>query len=404
MANNRSRALFYTIFDIQFTGINTDDRLVEIGLLQMDHRGHIIREYETLLNPERPINNAALHGISEGMVENAPTFEEVAETVEDFITKTDYLFAFNLPLKWRMLGYAFMHTRRPIPQTQAQCLQAFIRRVAPQSPRKLKDICTSHGVSLFNPHRSLPRVQALAKVLDQYLGELPQGESQFHRSALQELPLSQAYTREQSEDESLARAPILERLTSGLHGSTENPSFDAYFELLDLVFADSILEPQEALALFQRAAELGMSRKDTDAAHERYVQGLLQVAYQDGYYTEMEAEHLEAVARALKVEDVVRDNSAEVLPLYPRDLRGKVVALSGAPRGRLGGQRVNRKRFAELVREAGLEYRSEVTPETDYVVFEEADASCDKLRAAKTHQVTLVSEQVFWNWLGIQVL
>ena len=396
--------MFYTIFDIQFTGINTDDRLVEIGLLQMDHKGNIIREYETLLNPQRPIPNAGLHGISDAMVENAPTFEDVAETVEDFLTKTDVLFAFNLPLKWRMLGYAFMHTRLPIPNTQAKCLQAFLRRVAPSSPRKLKDICTAHGVSLFYPHRSLPRVQALAKVLDQYLDELPQGESRFHKSSLQELPLSQAYTREQSQEESLARAPILERLTSGLNGSTENPSFDAYFELLDLVFADSILEPQEALALFQRAAELGMSRADTDAAHERYVQGLLPVAYQDGYYTEMEAEHLEAVARALKVEDVVRDSSAEVLPLYPRDLRGKVVSFSGSPRGRLNGERISRKRFTELAEGAGLEVRSEVSADTDYVVFEDAESDCDRLRAAKKHQVTLVSEQVFWNWLGIQVL
>ena len=400
----RLRPVYYTIFDIQATGVNSDDRLVEIGLLQIDRRGDIIREYETLLQPNREIPNSSVHGITEAMVEGAPTFLDVWETINEYLSKTDLLLAFNLPLKWRMLGYAFIQASLPIPSTRAECLQSFFRKVSPGSLRKLKDICTAHGVSLFTPHRSLPRVQAIAKVLYQYLDDLPQGDSKFHRSALMSLPSGEAYTREQSQEESRARAPILERLTSGLNGNADSPSFDAYFELLDLVFADSILEPQEALALFQRAAELGRSQDDAALAHERYVQGLLQVAYQDGYYTEMEAEHLESVARALKVEEVVRDKTADVLPLYPRDLKGKTVAFSGTPRGRLNGQRVTRKQFAELVQKSGVEYRPAVTPELDFLVFEDQEADNEKLRTAKRHKVTLVSEQVFWNWLGIQVL
>jgi DNA polymerase-3 subunit epsilon len=396
--------VYYTIFDLQATGVNSDDRLVEIGLLQMDHRGDTVRKFETLLRPERDIPNSSVHGITETMVEGAPLFSEVADTVYEFMSKTDLLLAFNLPLKWRMLGYAFMHASLPIPKTRAECLLNFFRRVAPNSPRKLKNICTTHGVSLLAPHRSLPRVRAIAKVLHDYLDELPQGESRFNRSTLENLPSGMAYTREQSQEESLARAPILERLTSGLNGATDRPSFDAYFELLDIVFADSILEPQEALALFQRAAELGMSQEDAAVAHERYVQGLLQVAYQDGYYTEMEAEHLEAVARALKVDEVVRDKSADALPLYPRDLKGKKVSFSGTPRGQLDGRKVTRKQFADLAEKSGVEVRSTVTADLDYLVFEDQEADCDKLRAAKVHKVCLVSEQVFWNWLGIQVL
>jgi DNA polymerase III subunit epsilon len=405
LCRQRVLPVYYTIFDIQSTGVNSDDRLVEVGLLQMDHRGDIIREYETLLQPNRDIPNSSIHGITESMVEGAPTFLDVSETINEFLSKTDLLLAFNLPLKWRMLGYAFMHESLPIPSTRAECLLSFFRNLVPNAPRKLKNLCVSHGVSLFTPHRSLPRVQAIAKVLYQYLDDLPQGESRFHRSTLQNLPSGLAYTREMSQEESRARAPILERLTSGLNGRADSPSYDAYFELLDLVFADSVLEPQEALALFQRAAELGMSQEDASNAHERYVQGLLQVAYKDGYYTEMEAEHLESVAKALKVEEVVIDKSADALRLYPRDLKGMTVSFSGTPRGRINGQKVTRKQFAELVKKSGVEYRSKVTPEMDYLVFEDQEAAdCEKLQAAKKHRVALVSEQVFWNWLGIQVL
>jgi DNA polymerase-3 subunit epsilon len=193
----------------------------------------------------------------------------------------------------------------------------------------------------------------------------------------------------------------LERLTSRLPRSSRGAAFDAYYELLDDVFADSVLEAKEALSLFLLAAELGMSQEDTQRAHRAYLQGLLQVAYQDGYYTEMEAEHLEAVARALQVDELVLSESGEKLPLYPRDLKGKRVCFSGSARGMLDGRTVTRARMKELAEAAGLSVDQVVTEKTDFLVVTEPEAESGK--ALNTKRVSEVREQVFWNWLGIQV-
>lgn len=178
---------------------------------------------------------------------------------------------------------------------------------------------------------------------------------------------------------------------------------ERYFQLLDDVFADSVLEHHEALALFQKASELGMSRDGVRSAHERYVQALLRVAYLDGYYTEMEARHLEAVARALEVDELVLDDGVEPLALYPRDLRGKSFCFSGQPQGRIADQPLRTTELAELAEKAGLQLQPRVDKNTDFLVVSGSRPGPEVERAQEL-KVPLVSEQVFWNWLGVQVL
>src|SRR4051812_18797104 len=78
----------YAIVDIETTGGNAGgSRITEIAIIL--HNGTIITErWETLINPEKeiPLPIFALTGISNGMVRNAPTFDEVAEQIFDMLT------------------------------------------------------------------------------------------------------------------------------------------------------------------------------------------------------------------------------------------------------------------------------------------------------------------------------
>jgi DNA polymerase-3 subunit epsilon len=73
----------YTVIDIETTGGTSKfHKIIEIAIVTHDGQKPIDR-YSTLINPERPIPNfiTSLTGISNEMVEHAPTFSEVADTV-----------------------------------------------------------------------------------------------------------------------------------------------------------------------------------------------------------------------------------------------------------------------------------------------------------------------------------
>lgn len=79
------------IFDLEATGVNVgSDRIVEIAMLKVFPDGHEeFRRY--LVNPTIPIPQAviAIHGITDEMVQNEPTFKEIAGNLNAFIGNSD---------------------------------------------------------------------------------------------------------------------------------------------------------------------------------------------------------------------------------------------------------------------------------------------------------------------------
>jgi DNA polymerase III epsilon subunit-like protein len=73
------------IIDIETTGINPrNDRILEIGIIEVEN-WKIINEFSTLLNPKVKISENAykVHKISEKMLIDAPTFEEISSFIRD---------------------------------------------------------------------------------------------------------------------------------------------------------------------------------------------------------------------------------------------------------------------------------------------------------------------------------
>ena len=78
-------------FDLETTGTNVaKDRIVEISILKVFPNGN--KESHTWrVNPEMPIppSTTAIHGISNEMVENEPTFKELAHKVHELMKDSD---------------------------------------------------------------------------------------------------------------------------------------------------------------------------------------------------------------------------------------------------------------------------------------------------------------------------
>jgi DNA polymerase III subunit epsilon len=79
------------VIDLETTGVNLgSDRIVEIAIVKIMPDGSKTVKRK-LLNPEMPIpaGSSAIHGITDEMVKDAPTFKQVANELKQFIENCD---------------------------------------------------------------------------------------------------------------------------------------------------------------------------------------------------------------------------------------------------------------------------------------------------------------------------
>jgi DNA polymerase-3 subunit epsilon len=94
--------------DTETTGTDPgNDRVVQVGFIKLhpDGREELFRGTgEVLVNPERPIphESTQIHGITDEMVKDAPTFEKLADSLLEFMAGADLagynLLRFDVPL------------------------------------------------------------------------------------------------------------------------------------------------------------------------------------------------------------------------------------------------------------------------------------------------------------------
>lgn len=79
------------VFDLETTGLNiSKDRIVQIAILKIHPSGNK-EELNLLINPEMIISesNSAIHGVTNEMVKDAPTFKEAGQKIVEFIGDSD---------------------------------------------------------------------------------------------------------------------------------------------------------------------------------------------------------------------------------------------------------------------------------------------------------------------------
>jgi len=79
------------VFDLETTGLDiSKDRIVQIAILKVHPDGQK-EELNLLINPEMNISdsNAEIHGITNEMVKDAPTFKQAAKEIAEFIGESD---------------------------------------------------------------------------------------------------------------------------------------------------------------------------------------------------------------------------------------------------------------------------------------------------------------------------
>ncbi len=160
----------FSVVDVETTGTTAaDGKMIEFAAYKV-HKGKIIDQYVTLLNPGMHIPNFIrnMTGISNEMVYGAPQFKDVALQILQYLEGSVFV-AHN-----SQFDYSFVRAEMgragfdfEMPQL---CTRKLSSRIFPQLPRKALDqVCRHLGIKISGRHRAYGDARATAHLLIELL-------------------------------------------------------------------------------------------------------------------------------------------------------------------------------------------------------------------------------------------
>jgi DNA polymerase III epsilon subunit family exonuclease len=154
------------VVDIETTGLDyTREKIIEFAGVRLEN-GKIKEEFQTLINPKQHIRKSsiAIHGITEDMVADAPTEEEIMPKILEFIG--DYpIIAHNAIFDWSFINEASLRLYSKGIDNARIDSQEMFKEIYPELP--------SHGLKLMsevfktdfeNHHRAMADAYVLARI------------------------------------------------------------------------------------------------------------------------------------------------------------------------------------------------------------------------------------------------
>ena len=167
----------YVVFDIETTGLSSrNDKITEIGAVKIKD-GIITDRFSQLINPEKEIPQVVveLTGISNSLVENEPTIEEVIPKFYEF-AKDSVLVAHNAKFDISFIRREYkknnLEFKHPILDTLvlARATMTHMKRF------NLGTLCKNLGVSLVGAHRAVNDAEATAEVFIKLVDKIKREE------------------------------------------------------------------------------------------------------------------------------------------------------------------------------------------------------------------------------------
>jgi len=164
--------VIYTVFDLETTGTNAKfDEIIEIGAVKVKN-GKVIDTYQTFVKPKKNINDFTqnLTGITNEMVENARSLEEVLPEFLDFIKDT-VLVAHNADFDFGFIREALRKLyNKELEFTYIDTLR-LSRAVLKHKVKSygLSKLVEYFGVGPFNHHRAYEDAAVTAEVFNKLI-------------------------------------------------------------------------------------------------------------------------------------------------------------------------------------------------------------------------------------------
>ncbi|KTR78697.1 hypothetical protein NS234_02500 [Microbacterium oxydans] len=331
----------FAIIDVETTGLSPKkDRVVELAVVRVDHRGHVVDEWSTRFNPEGPVGATHIHGITQADVTHAPLFRDVATSIVPYISGLA-IAAHNARFDLSFLRAEFRRAGWDVPWLPAYCTLDGSHHYFPHlDRRRLVDCCWSAQVPLHDAHSALGDARATASLLRHYLqspGQMPphpallsvQHEARgvvwptgpsraplaFHTDEPARRPSGRKHTLDARPKQpalvaQLTNLSLAEVIDEGAPIGTL-----AYVETLLDALEDGVISDDEANALQDLAEMFELVEADVTAAHSALLLALAHKALDDGRVSRDERAELETIALTLRlpaklVPDLIKEADA----------------------------------------------------------------------------------------------
>lgn len=152
------------VLDTETTGLDyTRERIIEFAAVRLEN-GKIKDEFQTLINPQQHIRKSsmAIHGISEDMVKDAPTEEEILPKILEFIG--DYpIVAHNAIFDYSFLNEASWRVfNKEIPNARIDTQQMFKEVFPDLEAHGLEALTKKFKIEFTKHHRAMADTMGLA--------------------------------------------------------------------------------------------------------------------------------------------------------------------------------------------------------------------------------------------------
>lgn len=402
----------FAVVDIETTGLSPayNHRVIEVAVVLVDDDGAPVREWETLVNPQRDVTACEVHGLTAKTLYSAPSFEEIAGELASILQRrvpVAHNLAFDAPFlasEFERLGVAV-----PLEPTAGLCTMRLAGRYLPGGPRSLAACCRCAGCAHDSAHSALGDARATAQLLSRYMrldrdfvGTWGEVITQTQTNRWPSLPARECMCVTREQVAGATPEHFLARLASRTPRSELHPEANSYLELLDRVLLDREVSRHEEDELVSAAAMMGIPREDAGRLHSVYLAALGRLARADGVVTEAERDDLLLVAGllGLQPDEVDQALAHEAAPesagcdfghfcLRPGD---RIVFTGEAP----GLDREDLKYQAQVL---GLHVTGSVSGKTDLVVAADPDSLSGKARRARELGVPIVGYQSYFTML-----
>lgn len=166
----------YAIVDIETTGGHASaGSITEIAIFIHDGK-QIVQQYETLVNPGMPIPRyiQALTGITNEMVADAPSFEEVAQQVFTLLQGQIFI-AHNVNFDYSFLKFQLDAAGYKL-QSRKLCTVRLSRKVFPGFPSySLGNLCRQLNINILQRHRATGDALATVQLFERILAADTEG-------------------------------------------------------------------------------------------------------------------------------------------------------------------------------------------------------------------------------------
>jgi DNA polymerase-3 subunit epsilon len=408
----------YTVVDVETTGLSpsTNDRVVELAVVYVSHRGEIQDRWSTLVNPRRDVGPTHIHGISATDVMGAPTFDEIAPYVLRALSGR-ILVAHNAPFDARFLASELVRSGVPLGalEVPALCTMQWSSWFLAASSRRLVDCCAACNIQLLTAHSASGDALATAQLLAHYLRAAEyrppwdlarDSGSRFvwptYRGDYTELHLVRRGTASQPRS-----ANWLDSIMPRMPQAAE-PRVNAYLNVLEMALLDGFLAEHEKAALVEVANEHGLSRGQVMDIHSDYLRALAGVALADGIVTPKERADLELVARLLSLPPSDVDTALDIARQASEKGSAQSAVTSFATTGITlkpgdrvaftGAMQRERSEWEMAATTAGLRAGS-LTKSTTLLVAADPNSQSGKAAKARAYGIPIINESGFANVL-----